>query len=179
MRSFSDRLLAPLFVLGLAAGCGTGVGESAAERPAEAGPTDSSQYVLAAEPEGAKGVREVRNTSADGDEVVIVGRVGGAEDPFLRGYAGFTIVDASVKHCGELHDDGCPTPWDYCCSPPEELEDARALVTLVDARGSAVKGDAKALAPVREMKTVVVRGKARRDEAGNLTIEATGIHVRS
>lgn len=49
---------------------------------------------------------------------------------------------------------------------------------VVDEDGNIVKGDAKSLLSVKELATVVVRGKARRDEAGNLTVEATGIHVR-
>ena len=50
---------------------------------------------------------------------------------------------------------------------------------LVDEQGQIVKGNARSLLPVKELSTVVVRGKARRDEAGNLTVEATGVHVRS
>ena len=179
MKTFSYRMVAPLFALGLVVGCGTGGEDSTADVGGAPSEPKSSEYVLATEPQGAKGVREVREAAADGDDVVVVGRIGGAAEPFLDGYAGFTIVDASVKHCGELHDDGCPTPWDFCCSPPEELDGARALVKLVDAQGRTVKGDAQALVPVKELNTVVVRGKARRDEAGNLTVEARGIHVRS
>ena len=167
-----------LFASVLTAGCGSESGEPIAQEPAGAS-AGSSEYVLAAEPDGAQGVHEVRDAAEDGDDVVVVGRIGGEAEPFLDGYVGFTIIDPAIKHCGELHDDACPTPWDYCCSSPEELQENRALVKLVDASGKAVSGDAKTTLPVKELTTVVVRGKARRDEAGNLTIEATGVHVRS
>jgi len=41
-----------------------------------------------------------------------------------------------------------------------------------------VKADARGLLNVKEMSTVVVKGKAQRDEAGNLTILASGVYVK-
>jgi hypothetical protein len=51
-------------------------------------------------------------------------------------------------------------------------------VKVVGDGGELVKEDAKRLLGVNELDTVVVRGKASRDDAGNLTVLATGIHVR-
>lgn len=42
-----------------------------------------------------------------------------------------------------------------------------------------MKADARELLKIKELSTVVVKGKARRDDAGNLTVLATGIHVKS
>ena len=39
--------------------------------------------------------------------------------------------------------------------------------------------DARELLNVKELTTVVVTGKAQRDDAGNLTILATGVYVKS
>ena len=41
-----------------------------------------------------------------------------------------------------------------------------------------MKADAKELLNVKELTTVVIKGKAQRDEAGNLTILATGVFVK-
>ena len=41
-----------------------------------------------------------------------------------------------------------------------------------------MKADAKGLLKVKELTTVVVIGKALRDEAGNLTVLATGVYVK-
>lgn len=41
-----------------------------------------------------------------------------------------------------------------------------------------VKVDARELLKVKELATVVVEGKARRDDANNLTVLATNIHVK-
>ena len=41
---------------------------------------------------------------------------------------------------------------------------------IVDASGKPVATDARKLLGVKELQTVVVRGTAKRDEAGNLTV---------
>lgn len=76
--------------------------------------TDGSKYLLSQEPKGANGVRDVRESAKDEDEVVVVGRIGGMEHPFVEGMAAFSIVDPAMKPCNEIGDDACPKPWDYC-----------------------------------------------------------------
>ena len=51
------------------------------------------------------------------------------------------------------------------------------MVKVVDATNALVKTDAKRLLGVKELSTVVVQGKAQRDDAGNLTVLATGIYI--
>ena len=117
----------------------------------------------------------VRQESKDGEDVVIVGRIGGSRKPFT-GRAAFTIVDDSIKPCNEIGDDACPTPWDYCCV--SDVSQSKLIVKVVDEQGQTVPTDAKQLLGVKELDTVVVRGKAKRDAAGNVTILATGLYVR-
>ena len=57
--------------------------------------------------------RSIRYVCGEQDEVVLVGRIGGSEAPFVDGLAAFTIVDAKVPPCSA--EEGCETPWDYCC----------------------------------------------------------------
>ena len=52
------------------------------------------------------------------------------------------------------------------------------MVKVVDENGSLVKADARELLKVKELSTVVVKGKAQRDEAGNLTVLASGVYVK-
>ena len=49
---------------------------------------------------------------------------------------------------------------------------------IVDKQGNLVKADARRLLSVKELQTVLVRGKAKRDVGGNLTILANGVYVR-
>jgi hypothetical protein len=60
---------------------------------------DGSKFVLQAEPGDAKNVIDVRKESKEGDEVVIVGKVGGSFHPVVKDRAAFTIVDLSLKAC--------------------------------------------------------------------------------
>ncbi len=159
----------------LAAGCG----KEEAAAPGSGASADGAKYLLTAEPAGAKGVLETRKEAKDGDEVVLVGRIGGSKKPWVEGRAGFWIVDASFKACNEKADDDCTTPWDYCCDPPEELAKAKATVKVVDDNGQTVPVDARQLLGVKELNTVVVKGRAKRDDKGNLTILASGLFVRS
>lgn len=138
---------------------------------------DGSTYVLSAEPAGATPVISAREQSQDGDDVVLVGRIGGSANPWIDGRAAFSIVDPSLKACSDIPGDECPKPWDYCCETTR-LPGSTALVKFVDEAGRPLKADARKLLNVKELQTVVVRGKAQRDDAGNLTVLATGLFVR-
>lgn len=138
---------------------------------------DGAQYLLTAEPIGALDVIKLREEAQDQDDVVVVGRIGGSESPWIDGRAAFSIVDNSLKPCNEIPGDNCPKPWDYCCET-STLPEATALIKVVDQDGMLVKADAKTLLKVQELSTVVVKGKAQRDDAGNLTVLASGVYVK-
>jgi hypothetical protein len=138
--------------------------------------SDGAKFLLAEEPAGAQDVVAVRADAKNDDEIVVAGRIGGAVNPWVDGLAAFTLVDASAKACGETEDDTCPTPWDFCCEPG--LGKKKISVEFVDEQGTVVAADAKTLLGVKELDSVVIRGKARRDEAGNITVLATGLYVK-
>ena len=138
---------------------------------------EAAQYLLAEAPGEAVEVMAARESAGDGDEVIVVGRIGGSKSPWIDGRAAFPIVDRSVKACNEISGDRCPTPWDYCCQL-DLLARGTALVKLVDADGRALAFDARAIPGVTELAAVVVKGTAHRDEAGNLTITANRIYIQ-
>jgi hypothetical protein len=128
------------------------------------------------EPEGAVDVQALRKNAKDKEDVVVVGRIGGRANPWIKGMAAFPIVDRSLKPCNEIEGDMCKTPWDYCCE--SNLPQSTVLIMLVDENGKTVKQDPRAYLGVKELQTVVVAGKAKRDKAGNITVLASKIHVR-
>lgn len=134
-----------------------------------------SQYLTETEPAGAVAVGEARQSVAGEQAITLVGTIGGSSEPFVDGLAAFTIVDTKVPCCGV--DEGCPTPWDYCCTQ-DQVKDNIATVKIVDEAGRTVADDARKLLGVKELSTVVVEGNALRDDQGNLTIAATHIFVR-
>ncbi len=167
-----------LFVLAtlvlLVAGCGIETTQAIATY-------DASSFMLGAEPDGAVEVAAARESAQDKDEVVIVGRIGGSLDPWVKGRAAFSIVDNALLACSDEKEEGepcsCKTPWDYCCET-DKLPDAMALVKFVDSDGSVVKHGAKVNFGVKELDTVIIKGTAERDDAGNLTVLARGMFVR-
>lgn len=141
----------------------------------DAGPPEN-KALLKQEPEGAKDVIALRKEAKHGEDVVAVGRVGGLKEAIVKGRAVFSIVDNSLKPCPD--EEGCPTPWDFCCHSPDEIIAASATVKIVNDKGETLTEDVRQNLGVRELKTVVVRGQAQRDDQGNLTILAKGIFVR-
>ncbi len=139
----------------------------------------ASEYLLTAEPPGARPVADVRKSAQNEDEVVVVGRIGGDANPWIEGMAAFLITDTKLVPCNERPGDTCTKPWDYCCDL-DVLNESKVMVKFVDRDGQPLAIDAQKLfAGLKELDTVVVRGRAKRDEAGNVTILADGIFVRS
>ena len=157
--------------------CLTLIGCGQAENKAKT-EAKSRAYLLTAAPEGAKGVLEIKNSAADGNDVVVIGRVGGSERPLVPGRASFTIVDTSFKSCSDREGDSCPTPWDYCCEPTEELQKGTLLVRIVDESGNVVAQPADQLLGLQPLQTVIIAGKVRRGE-GSFVLLAKGVHIKS
>ena len=151
---------------------------SATETESNGPSIDGTKFLLTAEPDGAEDVIAVREAAQDGDEVLVVGRIGGDAEPWIKDRAAFKIVDNSLKACSDIPGDKCPIPWDYCCET-DKLPTGTALVKVVDENGDLVKSDARQLLNVKELSTVIVKGTAQRDDAGNLTVLASRIYVKS
>ena len=170
-------LMGTVVVLGgLVVGCGqTQTVPAPQASQASGGPSAAAKDILLTEePADAKPVADAREAAEDGVEVTVLGRIGGGMNPWVEGRAAFTIVDPKLEYCqpGE----GCPTPWDYCCKT-DQLPGNRAMIKVVNAAGETVEEDARKLLGVKELQTVVVKGKAKRDEAGNLTVLAEHVFV--
>jgi hypothetical protein len=169
--------LKPLAALAVTAGLFVGCAESPQTgdgSTAAATAVPDAKYLMTEKPGDAQGVGAARESVKDEQEVTLVGRVGGSREPFVDGLAAFTIVDPKVAHCAP--EEGCPTPWDYCCTQ-DQVKDNIATVKVVGADGKPVAKDAKGLLGVKELDTVIVRGKARRDDAGNLVVLAEKVYV--
>ena len=138
-----------------------------------------SEFLLSTEPDGVVGVIDIRQSAKDQQEVVVVGRIGGSKDPWIEGLAAFEIADCSLVTCTQRSCENCPTPWDYCCTEPDKLKVSKVMVKFVGENEKIVGTGAKELLGVKELQTVVVKGKALCDNDGNLTsIITTGMFVR-
>lgn len=172
MITFSARGLVTLGVVFVVQWCGTTISSSLAAAPA---PTVDKNYLLEEEPEDAADVIATRKDSKDQQEIVVVGRIGGRENPWVKGMAAFSIVDRTLTPCNEIEGDTCKTPWDYCCE--SNLSKATLLVMVTDKNGKVVKKDARQLLGVKELDTVTLVGKVKRDKAGNVSVLASKLYV--
>jgi len=154
--------------------CLVGVILSGCAKSPDAAASPNSSLLLKSKPANALDVAKARKEVKDKQDIVLVGRIGGEEKPFVDGVAAFSVVDLSLKACAP--EEGCPTPWDYCCST-DKLPDHKAFVKVVDAAGKPIITGAKQLLGAKELSIVTVQGKASRDEAGNLTVLASGVFV--
>jgi hypothetical protein len=170
MKRINGVLLCVAIIAAMTSGC-------AEHDPAakDAVPHVNGRYRAETEPEGAVPVGQARTTAVDQDPVVVEGRIGGSVKPFIDGLAAFTIVDPQVPSCAG--EEGCPTPWDYCCQQDAVRENS-AMVKLVDAEGGVLGQDARELLGVKELNLVVVKGIAKRDAEGNLSVAASEVYIK-
>lgn len=146
--------------------------------PSRTASAAGAKYRLDAEPAGARNVVDVRAAAADGEKVVVVGRIGGDVNPWVEGRAAFTIVDLSLQACSDIPGDACPTPWDYCCAT-DGLKTGSILVKVVDEAGQLVADDARTLLGVAELDTLVVEGTMQKGSEGHATLLASRVFVRA
>ncbi len=140
-------------------------------------PSPDRSFLASVEPPNPRGIVEVRKTVKDGESVVVVGRVGGSQNPWVEGRAAFSLVDLALLACSDKEGDHCETPWDYCCET-DRLPNSTLLVKLVDDSGQLVQQDTRTLLGIQELQTLVVKGTAQRDDVGNVTLFAHEVSVR-
>src|SRR5688572_1088557 len=58
--------------------------------------------ILREAPADPKNVADVVKDARDGEEVVLVGKVGGRKEPFVSGRALMTVVDVNQQSCKEI-----------------------------------------------------------------------------
>ena len=167
--------------MGVVAGCdrekNTSTGGTST--PAPAATAQLPEGVLLKEaPGGAKGIAEIKKSAKPGDEVVLVGKVGGRVDPISKDRALLTVMDTSVTSCDKMPGDNCKTPWDYCCEDRDSLVANSATVQVVDAEGKPIKGGLEGVGGIKPLSEVVVKGKVQQADGKVLVVNATGVFVR-
>ena len=126
------------------------------------------EFRLNDEPVGGVDVLQAKTSASTGEQVVF-GRV----SDVVPGFAAWKLTSTSLEYCGEsMPEDGCRTPWDYCCLDADAVREQTLLVQLRDDDGAPIAGS---LAPdVRPLDLVAVRGTTETDEHGNVTLVASG-----
>jgi len=156
-----------LSVLTLLAACG---GEQpGGQHPAPKAGDPSAALALAADPGEAVSVLDAKEKGPGDATIVVQGRV----YDLTKGWAILKLMDTELKYCGEVHAEGCKTPWDYCCDTPEAHREHELLVEFRGDNGKPIKTDA--LPKTRLLDLMKIRGKMTKDEHGSLVLLADGL----
>jgi hypothetical protein len=159
-------------VCGGALGCNQGPASDSPELLAQ-----RARLLLASEPADAVGVLDAREQPGAGQQVRLVGRIGGMADPWTEGQAAFVMTDPSAAATGHeagACSDGCPF-----CADKQDATRALAVVQFVDPSGKVLPYDARQLFGLRPDDTVVVEGRIdHNDGQGPLLVSATGLYIR-
>ncbi len=153
-------------------GCGQSNESGGASADADA---DDASWRLTSAPDGALGVVKVKAAAAAGDRVVVRGKIGGRMEPISPDSGLFVIMDPALPSCADNLNDGCPTPWDYCCELPETIAANAATVQLRQADGTPVVLSEGQLKPLNEV--IVVGTVAQRPNDQTLVVTAEGVYV--
>lgn len=121
---------------------------------------------------------DARESLKAGDPATVTGQIGGADKPFIEGYAGFILADESIMFCDETGDDDhCSTPWDACCEDPDKVTANRLTVQFTDETGNPIAGNLKGISALSELDIVTVKGTvAEGSDEKNLVINATHLY---
>ena len=171
MKFNSHAILSIVAALLLAAGC-----TQQATQAGSPSVQNGRQFQLSREPRGAIGILDARGRDVDGQELVLIGKIGGVTNPWVKGYASFIVSDTTAANvAGHKHADGCDCKF---CKQKHRAADSIAVVEIVDRDGKVIRVGAQQLLGLKAGQTVVVRGRARVDSLGCMTLSARGVYIR-
>ena len=161
----------------VASGCGNTSAQTADDQSNLAS-IDASDYLLVEEPVGAVGVMIAREEAKNGDDIVLVGRIGGRKNPWIEGRSAFMLIDAAMTIVADGNESTVDQIClDDCCA--SQRADCTTLVKIVDDDGSPFAIDARKLTGAQTNDMVVVKGKVQRDDKeGTFSVVANGVYVR-
>jgi len=177
--SFFGLLVIVVFTITTMIGCG-GSDEAEPVTPETTAALPVGLILTSAPAGQPMAVTEVKANATVGDEVIVRVVAGGSvEGVFMDNRAVIKVVDAALDNPCLADDDHCPTPWDYCCTPNEELLPHQATIKVVDAQEKTL-GASLRTGRIEELKTLVVKGVvAPGSDENNLVINASGIFVEN
>ena len=135
---------------------------------------------LTTEPTGIQSISSLKSDAQEGDTVVIKAVVGGRKKVYVNNRAVMTVIDAALDNPCTGEDDHCVTPWDYCCTPAEQLLLHMASVQILGSDNRPLAVDLSTEENLKPLTTLVIHGTVgpRADQA-SLVLNATGIFVAS
>ena len=162
----TKHLFLSLGLFALTAACSS---DSESSGPDTRGDAAGAAFVLQTDPGNAESVADTKRTGPSEDVRVVEGRV----YDITKGFAVLKLMGTELHYCGEVRAEGCKTPWDYCCDPPQAHREHSLLVEFRGADGTPV--ETAGIPDLRLLDLVKVRGSLRKDEYDNLVFVADGV----
>ena len=166
-------------ILAIAAGCSDTGTDTASNTvtPAQQVPLPDG-LIVAEAPADAMSIAELKAEDHTGDEVVITGRIGGREEPFVADRAMFTMTDLALPVCDESSEmPACETPWDSCCEVPEDIMANMISVQVNDENAAVVKRGLQGESGLDPMATLTIRGTVAQQDDNVVILNAEEIYV--
>lgn len=154
-------------------GCERANSEQASKTATPAQQAQPNAWLLTSAPEDAVSITEAKAIAKEGDTVVIRGRIGGRQSPITDASPVFTVVDLGLPYCGQHEDDGCSTPWDYCCETKSTITSNSATIQIFG--DGIIDPVAAGLDPLDEVILIGTVGPRPSHEV--LTIRTTGVYI--
>jgi hypothetical protein len=173
MHRLTTTLMAATMAV-MIAGCGSEQ-PAGSKPPAATAPALPAGLILDTPPADAQPLAAVRPGAKAGDTITFTGYIGGRAKPFTEGRAVFVVADlVAAPPCT----DGCPVPWDACCTDPDAIKANSATVQIVDAAGQPLRLTLSGVAGLTAGAEVTVTGTVREAGEGYLLVDAGGIAVK-
>lgn len=165
-------LMITLSVLVHLSGGGEAVAQSG-QKTQPAAPLPDGLFVKESIPK-ARGIKDAKEGTKQGETVVLVGRIGGRPVPFVGGRAVFLLADETLPPCT----DGCATPWDFCCTPPNVIMEGLATVQVLGPDGKPLKTPLQNVNGLKPMAVVTVEGRVAKRDMNVFVVNADRIYVQ-
>jgi hypothetical protein len=135
---------------------------------------------IAEEPTGSVTIENARKMIESETNIVLTVRIGARDlsQWWKSDTASFYVSEATPGSHYSFDPNHDPSTCPFC-SRKWKVEDAMALVHLVDSTGARIPVNAPDLMNLEEGDCIVVRGTAAVDESGLLVVESKGLYVRN
>ena len=157
--------------------CGDKPAETKVEGASKTVESPLASVFTKTKPEGAISITEAKKSIKVGETITIKGEIGGRQKPFAENVALFIFADgAELDSCPK--EEGCPTPWDYCCYEPDDIAAASVTIQVMDKDGKLIKKSLKGQNGLKGLSQLLITGVVdKKSKDGKLILNVTSIYI--
>ena len=119
-------------------------------------------------------------TKKAGEEVIVSGKILGAQSVFVDNRASFIIGDPThLTSCDLRKGDNCKSPWDVCCEGTKKIQANTLSIQVLDQDGKILKTSLEGKGGLNKLSELVVKGTISDQSSDKFTIiNASSIQVK-